>query len=92
MNLRIAGMILKAKRQQHGWTLQDVSDKTKLTKAYLSQIESGKSKNPSINSLMNVCSVLGVSFYELVADTQKADIEMSKKKRKASLCLSVATS
>ena len=87
MNLRIAGMILKTKRQQKGWTLQDVSDKTSLTKAYISQIESGKSKNIGINSMFSICDVLGVSFYDLVADTQKAEVELSKKNgKRAYLC------
>lgn len=90
MNLRIAGSILKQRRINNGMTLQDVSDKTQLTKGYISLVERGEMKNPSINAMLAICESLGFSFYSLVADVQQIDSALPKKKQKASLSLLTA--
>jgi transcriptional regulator with XRE-family HTH domain len=57
-----------ALRQQQKLRLIDVADRAGLSKAYLSQIETGK-RVPSLALLLSLAEVLGVKIADLVART-----------------------
>ncbi len=38
----VFGLKLRQQRQKKNWSLQDLADKTKLSKSYLNEIENGK--------------------------------------------------
>jgi transcriptional regulator with XRE-family HTH domain len=56
---------LKTIRGVRGYSLRKVEDKTKISNAYLFQLESGKAENPSPHILHKLAECYGVS-YELL--------------------------
>ena len=47
------GLRLRALRQERGWRLEDLEERTGLSKAYLSRLESGE-RQPSLGALFKV--------------------------------------
>ncbi len=60
------GRVLKALREENEWTLKDLAKKAKVTQAYISLLERGKKKNPTLAILQHLAKALGVSVAELV--------------------------
>jgi transcriptional regulator with XRE-family HTH domain len=61
------GRYLRATREAKGLTRQEVSERSRLSYAYLSQLESGKKSAPSPRALHQLARGLGVSVEELAA-------------------------
>lgn len=55
---------MKAARSRNNWTLEQLSEKTELTAAYLFDIESGR-RTGSIKSLVKIAKALGLSLDEI---------------------------
>lgn len=62
----VFGLKLKQLRQKKNWSLQDLSDKTKLSKSYLNEIENGK-KYPKHDKILQLAEVLHCKFDDLVS-------------------------
>lgn len=62
----VFGLKLKQQRQKKGWSLQDLGDKTKLSKSYLNEIENGK-KYPKHDKILQLADVLSCKFDDLVS-------------------------
>ncbi len=60
------GQVLKALRDEKGWTLDDLAKRAKVTMAYISFLERGKRKNPSLAILKRLAKSLGVPVTELL--------------------------
>lgn len=60
------GEFLKLAREQKGLTLRAVEKMTAISNAYLSQIESGKIKQPSPNMLYKLCEVYNLAYAEVM--------------------------
>lgn len=58
--------MLKALRIQNGLTQEEVAKRAKVTTPYLSQLETGARKNPSLPVLKRLARVLGVTLSELL--------------------------
>lgn len=56
---------LRAARQTRGWRLEDLADRSGVSRGMLQQIETGRT-NPSIATLARIAAALGVSFGLLV--------------------------
>lgn len=56
------GDYIKALRQAKGLTLRDVEKETEISNAYLSQLESGKVKQPSPITLHKLAQYYGVEY------------------------------
>jgi transcriptional regulator with XRE-family HTH domain len=56
------GEVLKELRLERGMSLSRLADVSGVSKGYLSALESGKQKNPSLEKLMALASALGVSI------------------------------
>lgn len=62
----IFGLKLKQQRQKKKWSLQDLADKTGLSKSYLNEIENGK-KYPKHDKILQLSDVLECKFDDLVS-------------------------
>jgi len=62
----IFGLKLKQQRQKKGWSLQDLSNKTGLSKSYLNEIENGK-KYPKHDKILQLSEILDCKFDDLVS-------------------------
>lgn len=62
---RLSG-VLKALRTQKGLTQEEVAKRAKVTTPYLSQLETGARKNPSLPVLRRLARALKVSVAELL--------------------------
>lgn len=60
------GNVLKAAREARGLTREQLARKADTTTAYVSMLESGKRKNPSLAILKRLARALGVPVTELV--------------------------
>lgn len=60
------GEYIKALRESKGLTLRDVERKTEVSNAYLSQLESGKIKQPSPITLYKLAELYGVKYEVLM--------------------------
>lgn len=68
-----AGERLRRLRKERGWRLEDLSERTGLSKSYLSRIEGGE-REPSLAALFNVAAAYGVPFsslFELESDAEE---------------------
>jgi transcriptional regulator with XRE-family HTH domain len=66
------GARLRRLREESGWRLEDLSQRTGLSKAYLSRLESGE-RQPSLSALFNVARAYGVSFSSLFEPAPEAE-------------------
>ena len=58
--------MLKVIRKREGLSLDDLAKRAKVTKPYLSMLESGVRKNPSLPVLKRIAKALGVPVTELL--------------------------
>jgi transcriptional regulator with XRE-family HTH domain len=68
--LEVLGGLLREERMAAGLSLRALSERTKVSNAYLSQLERGRHE-PSLRVLAEITSALGVSLGELLV---RADI------------------
>ncbi|MEH7180531.1 helix-turn-helix domain-containing protein [Neobacillus vireti] len=67
------GERIKKLRKQKGYSITELANLAKVSKSYLSNIERGLNKNPSIHFLMKIAKPLEVSIeYLLRGDNQEA--------------------
>ncbi len=64
MDLTVIGSRLRTLRRERGWRLEDLAERTGLSKAYLSRLESGE-RQPSLTALFGMARAYGVSFSAL---------------------------
>lgn len=67
--LSTLGLQLKALRNQHGWTLEQLSSRSELSEPYLSRLESG-SRQPSLAALLTLARVYDIPLAELLGDSE----------------------
>jgi quercetin dioxygenase-like cupin family protein len=58
------GANLKARRLQKGWTLEDLAQRSELSRAFISRLESGD-RQASIAAVLTLSQVFGVSLAEM---------------------------
>ena len=58
--------MLKALREEKGLTQDELAKRAQLTKPYISQLENGVRKNPSLPALERLAKALGVPVTELL--------------------------
>ena len=66
------GQRIRSERQRRQWTLEQFSEKTGLSKSFLSQIERGNTE-PSITSLKKIAAQFGYSIVNLFPNGQGAE-------------------
>jgi transcriptional regulator with XRE-family HTH domain len=65
--LQEIGQRLRSFRLMHGWTLDGLATRAKLSKSYISRLEDGD-RQPSIASLLSLSRALGVSLGSLLSN------------------------
>jgi putative transcriptional regulator len=65
MGQRLSTMIARLRKQQH-MTLLELARRVGVTEAYMSMLESGARKNPSLATLKKLAKALKVTLAELV--------------------------
>ena len=66
MSPRKIGRMLKTLREARGLNQVELAKTAKVTTAYVSQLEAGKKKNPSLAVLQRLAKALGVPLAELL--------------------------
>lgn len=66
------GAKLNALRRRKGASLQEVADAVSSTKAYIWELEQGRSKNPSLDLLQRLADYHAVSLSSLVGEDPEA--------------------
>ena len=61
------GRRLRALREAKGWSQDDLARRAKLTKPYVSMLETGVRKQPSLPTLRRLAKALGVPITEVLA-------------------------
>lgn len=61
------GEIIGIARECKGWTLRDLERETGISNAVISQIETGKVKDPGFSTVVRLVEALGVSMDRVVA-------------------------
>ncbi|MEI6486987.1 MAG: helix-turn-helix transcriptional regulator [Sphingomonadales bacterium] len=62
------GAKLKALRLKKGLSLQDLADAVGASKAHIWDLETGRAKNPTVELLTKLSTVLGTSIADLVGE------------------------
>ena len=72
------GVRLKELRIKKGKSLQEVADAVGASKAHVWDMETGRSKNPSIELLLKLAKFFGVGIADLVGENPNAEEEGSR--------------
>ncbi len=67
------GSKIKGLRLMHGLTMEDLADRTELSKGFISQLERNLT-SPSIATLMDILSCLGTDLKEFFSDSASAPV------------------
>lgn len=68
-------------RANLGLTLQEVADAVGSTKPHISELERGKSNNPTIKLAYRIAAIFGVSVYDIWPDKNEIDIEIKETRK-----------
>jgi len=69
MNL---GTILRKQRKELKLTMKEVAERARISEGFLSQIENNVN-NPSVDTLKNICSALGINAGDVLNQVEKGD-------------------
>jgi len=72
------GEKIKKRRNELKWSLNELAQKSRVSKAYLSQLETGESERPSAEVLYNIAIALGISIAELLGKKLEKTEERDK--------------
>lgn len=61
------GELIAIARECKGWTLRDLERESGASNALISQIETGKIKDPGFSTVVRICEALGVSIERAAA-------------------------
>ena len=65
------GEIIAVARESKGWTLRELESKCGISNALLSQIETGKVKDPGFAKTVQILDALGVSLDRAAASVRR---------------------
>jgi transcriptional regulator with XRE-family HTH domain len=60
------GTMVRRKREARGMTQADLAKRARLTQGYVSKLEAGAQKNPSVTVIKRLAKALGVPVTELL--------------------------
>lgn len=66
MSPKRLGVVIRTKRQAAGLTQAELAKRARVTQGYVAQIEGGRKKSPSLESLRRLAKALGVTVAELL--------------------------
>jgi len=72
--IRTFGTRLRARRRQMDLTLDQLAERSGMSKSYLCEIEGGKNKNPTIRTALLLCRALGWTLSECIGLYEHASL------------------
>lgn len=72
------GELIGIARECKGWTIRELESKTGVSNALISQIETGKVKDPGFSTAIRLVEALGISL-ERAAATARIPVEVIKR-------------
>ena len=84
IDLEKLGSTIRFYRQGKGWSLGDLSERAKVPKAYISDLENGAAGKPNIQYVFNIAEALDVTLDDLVRGAT-AKIQRAKRRSAADL-------
>jgi transcriptional regulator with XRE-family HTH domain len=61
---------IKERRLAHRWSLEDLAERARISKSFLSDLENGKQKNVGVQYLTQIANALGVSAHFLMTGNE----------------------
>lgn len=86
------GEKIRELRKEQNLSLDQLAQQSKVSKAYLSQMENGESDRPSAEILYRIATALGTSIASLLGKTMSADtndVEIPKSLEQAALTFNI---
>lgn len=80
IDLKKLGAKIRFHRQGKGWTLADLTEKSGVSKAYISDLENGVAGKPNIQYIFNIAVAFDVTIDELLKDATVTE-QRAKKRR-----------
>jgi len=81
IDLKRLGENVRFRRQGKGWALNDLAEKSGISKAYISDLENGNAGKPNIQYVFAIANALGVTLDGLLDDAAPRRTDSAKKKR-----------
>ncbi len=72
------GELIGVARECKGWTLRDLEKASGVSNALISQIETGKVKDPGFRTVVRIVDALGLSL-DRAATAERARLDVSRK-------------
>lgn len=75
------GMYIRFQRRRKQLTITEVAQRAKIVNAHLCSIELGKIKNPNVETVYKICSVLDISgdnIFKIIEDDLREKYEKKK--------------
>ncbi len=73
------GEMLRALRRQAGLSQRELAQRANLDFSYISKVENGRLPPPAADTIVLLCSILGVSADDLLAATRKLPSDVEEK-------------
>ncbi len=73
------GEMLRALRRQAGLSQRELAQRASLDFSYISKVENGRLPPPAADTIVLLCSILGVSADDLLAATRKLPSDVEEK-------------
>jgi len=83
IDLKRLGENVRFRRQGKGWTLNDLAEKSGISKAYISDLENGAAGKPNIQYVFAIANALGVTLDQLLDNAAPRQVDSSRRKRPA---------
>jgi transcriptional regulator with XRE-family HTH domain len=81
IDLQKLGHNVRFLRQGKGWTLNDLAEKSGISKAYISDLENGVAGKPNIQYVFAIANALGVTLDDLLDNAAPKRTASSKRKQ-----------
>lgn len=61
------GDVVKAWREERGWSVTEFAEKVEMSKSYISSLENNRIKQPAIERIAQLADSLGIDVWDLIA-------------------------
>src|SRR5260370_40598492 len=73
------GAMLRALRRQAGLSQRELAQRARLDFSYISKVENGRLPPPAADTIVHLCSILGVPADDMLASTHKLPTDVEDK-------------
>lgn len=85
LDLKKLGHCIRFLRQGRGWSLADLANTSRVSKAYISDVENGVAGKPNIQYIFSIATALGVTINDLLSDEVHKVSKTTDKPRKSEI-------